>query len=281
MTNRLPRRRFLGSAACVVVSVAARPVAAVRDETGVVPVPAGAFLAGSDAAEIESLARASGMHPSWFAGEIPRRSVELPAFAIDRYPVTNRRYVRFVAATGHRAPAHWGAPRPPEAILDHPVVYVDRADARAFAAWSGGRLPTRDEWEKAARGPEGRRWPWGDEFDPARCRWNAIDPAATPPSPTGLERDDDWWPKARARDGAGTSPVDAHPAGASPYGVMDMAGNVAEWCADPEGYVAWIKGGSWATENPLELRGAALGTSGAENNLSPSVGFRTARDVAA
>jgi formylglycine-generating enzyme required for sulfatase activity len=146
-----------------------------------VDVPAGAYPIGRDGAEHDV--------------------VDLPAFELGRTPVTNGQYAAFVAAAGAQAPPHWPAPD------DHPVTFVDWFEASAFCSWAGGRLPTEAEWEKAARGTAGRRWPWGDEADATRAAVGA-------------------GPKHGA-----TSPVGAHPGGASPYGLQDMAGNVWEWTA--------------------------------------------------
>lgn len=158
-------------------------------------IPAGPFLMGTDEFDIEG----------------PPRTVHLPDFLIDRIPVTNTRYAAFVRATGHRPPPDWPGGRPPKGRLDHPVERVTWDDARAFASWAGKRLPTEAEWEKAARGTDGRRWPWGDAFDEARCI---------------------TWDHAMALGDVTTVPVGSHPDGASPYGVLDMAGNAEEWVAD-------------------------------------------------
>lgn len=129
----------------------------------------------------------------------------LPEFWIDRFPVTNRQYARFVAAAGHWAPAHWKDGRPPEALLDHPVVNVFFEDATAYADWAGGALPTELEWEKAARGIHALPFPWGFRGPTAElCNFNM--------------------------NVGDTTPVGAYsPAGDSPYGVSDMSGNVWEW----------------------------------------------------
>jgi formylglycine-generating enzyme required for sulfatase activity len=128
-------------------------------------------------------------------------------FFIARTPVTNAQYARFVAATGHEPPRHWGGNAPPDKLRFHPVVYVGWDDATAYAAWAAMRLPTRHEWEKAARGIDGRIYPWGDEFDAARC--------------IALESD------IRT-----TTPVGRYsPGGDSPCGCTDMMGNVYEWIA--------------------------------------------------
>lgn len=222
-------------------------------DTETILIPAGPFLMGTRGEDAERLARESGYHVSWFSGEVPQRRIVLPAFAIDKYPVTHRRYAAFCRATGYRAPASWSGAEPPADALDHPVTGVDRADAAALAAWEGKRLPTEAEWEKAARGTDGQAFPWGDAFDADTCQWN----------------------RDRTPDGPGTSPVTAHPTGASPYGVLDLTGNVAEWCADGPGHgTAFIKGGCFLTEEIVNLRPAARNMSGAANNRSLFYGFR-------
>jgi formylglycine-generating enzyme required for sulfatase activity len=143
---------------------------------------------------------------------------------VARTPVTNAEYARFVAATGHQLPLHWKGETPPEELRDHPVVCVSWHDAVAYAKWAGMRLLTEQEWEKAARGIDGRLYPWGDTFDPARCNTD--------------------------ESGIGTAtPVGRYsPDGDSPYGCADMAGNVWEWTAsepEPEGGARVLRGGSW------------------------------------
>jgi formylglycine-generating enzyme required for sulfatase activity len=156
-------------------------------------------------------------------GEKPQ-TVELPEFRIAKYPVTNLEYFRFVEATGHRRPDHWlrDGSYPPE-LARHPVVFVSWEDAVAYTSWAGARLPAEAEWEKAARGADGRIYPWGNEFTAENCNT----------SESGAD---------------GTRLVDAHPGGASVYGVMGMAGNVWEWTAtDYENDEQWrvLKGGAW------------------------------------
>jgi len=136
----------------------------------------------------------------------PQHTVRLPAYRIDKYLVTNAQYARFLAATGHRPPSAWKDGRIPPGELLQPVTLVNWYDAQAYAHWAGKRLPTEAEWEKAARGADGRRWPWGNEMDPKRLNT--------------------YYNVGSATD------VDAYKNGTSPYGIYDMAGNVAQWVED-------------------------------------------------
>ncbi len=157
-----------------------------------VRIPAGPFWMGSD-------------DPRTNPENRPKHRVVLPAFWIDKYPVTNAQYARFIAATGRKPPIFWVDGRIPRGFLKHPVTMVTWYDARDYCAWKGKRLPTEAEWEKAARGTDARIWPWGNRMDPKRLNtYNRI---------------------------GRTTPVDMFPEGQSPYGVMDMAGNVQEWTA--------------------------------------------------
>ena len=223
-----------------------------------VTIPAGPFRMGTPKAETEAAAKRYGFHVSWLANEAPERTIDLPAFAIDRYPVTNAQFHAFCKATDYSPRGHWRGGAPSDDLLSQPVVMVNREDARAYAKWAGKRLPTEEEWEKAARGGDGRVFPWGSRFNSKACCWN--------------------------RDSAGiwlgTLPVDAHPVGASPYGVMDMAGNAAEWTDSSPGPGSGIvKGGCWMTQSPMNLRAAARGMSGFDNNQSLFIGFRCAKEV--
>jgi formylglycine-generating enzyme required for sulfatase activity len=252
------RREALVAASAVVAGLAAGASARASGDDDGVLIPAGPFLFGSEPSEAAAAARRYGFHRSWTEPETPRRTIDLPAFAIDRYPVTNADYHVFCRATGYAPRGHWQGPTPQPGTERRPVVMVSRIDAQAYAAWAGKRLPTEEEWEKAARGRDGRTYPWGSRFLPDRCCWN--------------------------RDRAGafveTRPVDAFPKGASPYGVMDMAGNVAEWTSSSPGAGSGIlKGGCWMTQSPLNLRIAARGMSGFDNNQSLFIGFRCVREV--
>lgn len=258
--KKLSRRQFITAFGAGILVYTQSRAWGEMDQTddGMILIPAGKFPMGTRQAEAEQLARKYGYHPSWLSGEVPQREVELAAFQIDKYPVTNRQFAEFCQATGHPSRPHWNGPVPPEGLMDHPVAHVNRADAEAYARWAGKRLPTEAEWEKAARRADGRRFPWGDRFNPDACQWNRDHTAAGP----------------------GTAPVTAHPAGASPYGVMDMVGNVAEYCADgPARGVAYIKGGCWLTGEIVNLRPAARNMSGFANNASMLYGFRCAREA--
>jgi formylglycine-generating enzyme required for sulfatase activity len=150
----------------------------------------------------------------------PRREIFLDAFYIDRFEITTARYAKFLAATGSvRPPDEWEAVAS-GAASELPVIGVDWSDAAAYCAWAGRRLPTEAEWEKAARGADARAYPWGNE-SPSLSRANYVN---TSPE---------------AYDG-GLHKVGSHPAGRSPYGTHDMAGNVSEWVADwhAEGFPA-------------------------------------------
>jgi formylglycine-generating enzyme required for sulfatase activity len=171
---------------------------------------------GTPERQLSALAKAYGGTRESYREESPQLRVVLPAFEIARTPVANALYGVFVAATGARPPVSWRGQQPPAALLDHPVVDVSWEEARAFCAWLSNqqspiedpqcpiRLPTEAEWERAARGADGRMFPWGIAWDGAR--------ANTRESVRGI-----------------TSPVGAYPDGASAEGCLDMAGNVWEW----------------------------------------------------
>ncbi|MEN8152302.1 MAG: SUMF1/EgtB/PvdO family nonheme iron enzyme [Planctomycetota bacterium] len=154
-----------------------------------------------------------------------RERTFLPAFYVDVHEVTNAAYQRFVKATGHPAPSHFKDGRPPAGKENHPVVNVTLDDALAFAAWAGTRVPTEIEWERAARGTEGRDFPWGAEWDDGKGNFG--------------------------KDG--TKPVGSHSLDRSPDGVFDMGGNVMELTldrTDPAGATAGpvMKGGHWSSD---------------------------------
>lgn len=236
-----------------------------------VEIRAGSYTLGSD----------RGNHD-----ERPVRKVETPGFWIDRYEVTCAQYQRFledVRKHGHKwchpseahhkdhAPYHtyawalkfsWVGGQPPRGMGDYPVVLVDWYDAYAYASWAGKRLPSEDEWEIAARGTDGREYPWGNTFSLERCN-------------------------------IGDQPlaVGTFPDGVSPWGVHDLAGNVSEWTAtayEPRPLDSRlfsgkfgqpiIRGGSW-DDNSKTCRSAARDVRRSPVYRSTTVGFRCVSDV--
>ena len=250
--------------------------------SGTVHVPAGPFIQGDD----------SGRE-----GELPRAVVQVGAFSIDRTEVTNASFARFLRSTGEdsaarhpdqprgkdHTPRHWKDFRP--ALLqatgmaslqrfdddtfrepEHPVVGVDWFDAWAYCRWAGRRLPTEAEWEKAARGVDGAVWPWGDQWQWDRCNSGGYE----------WKGERDGW--------IYSAPVGSYPSGASPFGCLDMAGNVSEWvddeappdAGDPVGPRRIVKGGG-SDSYPSAVRPAARQAREPEFRHF-SLGFRCAAD---
>ena len=218
--------------------LATRPTRRIHEKTGIelIRIPAGPFLYGS--VDSDKMARDN---------EKPQRTVDLPEYWIGRTPVTNDQFARFVRATGHKTTAEregsgfawtgsrwegvkgadWLHPGGPSTSSsgkgNHPVVQVSWDDAQAFCNWAGLALPVEEQWEKAARGADGRVWPWGNEPPAAEhCNFNM-----------------------NIKD---TTPVGKYsPRGDSPYGCADMAGNVWEWTGSwyTEGSTRALRGGAW------------------------------------
>ncbi len=242
--------------------LASEPATRIRLDTELVDVPAGTVLLGNDPRPSSGLA---------WPDEAPRHTVSLPAVLLGATPVTNAQYLEFVRATGHAVPAHWLDDGPPAGLEQHPVTYVDWFDADAFCRWAGARLPTEAEWEKGARGTDARLYPWG-EHEPDAALLNF----------------------ARGSKRGGTSPVGAHPDGSSPYGLLDMAGNVWEWVntayaaypyrigderEDPASGPRVLRGGSYASMSPRQVRCASRSRS-YPGRRSAHIGFRAAQDRA-
>jgi len=194
-------------------------------------------------------------------------------YYIDIYLVTNQHYDPFIRARGYDNEALWskegwgwkeeGKISQPKLWDDpkwnqsgHPVVGVSYLEAEAFARWAGKRLSTEQEWEKAARGTDGRTYPWGDEFDKNKCNCYEL----------GI---------------GGTTPVTRYADGKSPFGCHDMAGNVFDWCAswyDNSKESRVLRGGSWV-HGPNDLRCAARRLRFYPRNSDQVVGFRCAQDA--
>ncbi len=172
-----------------------------------VAVPAGEFIRGSDKVDADRQGEEFGSAKPWYLDEHPQHKMHLPAFYIDRYEITNAQYKTFIDATRSRPPVSFFIRSVPPGRENHPVTDVSWYDADHYCRWAGKRLPTEAEWEKAARGTDGREFPWGNAYDNKKL--NAGD------------------------SGFGDIvPVGSFKAGASPYGAMDLSGNVWEWTAD-------------------------------------------------
>ncbi len=238
-----------------------------RDQDGMVMVyvPAGEFLMGS--ADSDGKAEDD---------EKPQHTVTLDAYWIDRTEVTNAQYRRCVEAGACRKPDCWNEPN--ANADEQPVVCVGRSAAQAYCQWAGAQLPSEAQWEKAARGSDGRAYPWGDDFDGSRL--NFCD-----------NRCEYGWKDASFDDGyTYAAPVGSYPAGASPYGALDMAGNVREWVADwygpytaaaqsnpagpASGELGVLRGGTWDSVAGY-VRAAYRHRSGVDG-WSDSSGFRCA-----
>lgn len=233
------------------------------EKDSMVLIPEGEFIMGSSAEEIKDFTGRYGGKETWFADEQPRRKVYVRSFYIDKFEVTNHQYSEF--KDSHLYPAD---------RKDHPVVSVTWQDAFDYCKWAGKRLPTEEEWEKAARGTDGRTFPWDGDFE--------IDKANTAESGRGgkarvgsyeLESSAALFP-------GGTVEVGTYSAGVSPYGVYDMGGNVWEWTDtwyDRDKGLKTLKGGSWVS--PYVSSRAAIRLPDDVNVVSNDYGFRCAKDA--
>jgi formylglycine-generating enzyme required for sulfatase activity len=273
------------------------PLAA-EANAGWVDVPAGEFTMGSSQEQIEqAVARcledgfSEDSCKGAFVDELPAHFVYLDAYQIMRYEVTNKQYAQCVKngtcqGGGYEYQDESGNIRnrlDDQAYADHPVVSVSWFQAEAYCQWIGARLPTEAEWEKAARGADGRIYPWGNDFD---CKKGNFDDET--------QLDSYVVPGGENCDGfPETSPVGSFTSGQSPYGVYDMAGNVWEWTADwyDENYYSTsplenplgpdfgdyhvLRGGSWDNVDGY-VRSANRGWFDPSNS-NVNVGFRCAR----
>jgi formylglycine-generating enzyme len=201
-----------------------------KDGAEMVLVPAGEFLMGISEEELEAWLQAhSEDKRELFLDEMPRHKVYLNAFYIYKNEVTVAQYRSFCQATGRAMPF-----KPSWKLQDkQPVVNVTWNDAQAYATWAQACLPTEAQWEKAARGTDGRIFPWGNVWDSEKCSHAANSPKAP-------------------------NPVGSFPAGASPYGVLDMAGNVEEWCADWYGVSYYRYSPTTNPVGPTEAQAAVM-----------------------
>jgi len=259
---------LIRSLATLVTKQPARLITSKEDGASMILIPQGVFSMGTNDAQIDQMMKEYSAQIHWFNDERPAHHVTIDTFYMDKFPVTNRQYRKFVKATGHRGPATWAVSRFSDP--DYPVTGVSWEDAHEYARWAGKRLPTEAEWEKAARGINARLFPWGNA-----------------------------GPEGRANYGGkygGPTVVSKFPDGASPYGVMDLAGNVWEWVQDwyerdyyskspasnpggpPYGAGRGVRGGSWVN-NATMLRCAERDQRRLPHEDLKYFGFRCALDV--
>lgn len=203
-------------------------------EFEMVYIPAGTFLSGS----------------SRYGESGKIQGPLLDEFCIDIFPVTNSKYKSFIEATGYSPPKHWNRSKFPKELTDHPVTNIRYTDAKKYAKWTGKRLPTKWEWEKAARGVDGWEFPWGDDFNSEKCNTD----------------------ESRINK---TTPVNKYIEGKSPFGCFDMTGNVWEWTLTPpegEEVEALLHGSSYYN---FEYHArCAYNTRKTNQTLDHTIGFR-------
>lgn len=244
---------------------------------GMVLVPAAKYRFKVSGVEIEG-DDAHGVDVQYFWEDRPRKShdkeIHIDGFLIDKYPVTNAQFAKFIEdmhyrpSDGHNFLKHWKNGTYPEGWGKKPVTWVSIEDARAYALWAGKRLPLEWEWQYAAQGTDGRLYPWGEKPDPA----------AIPKPETGREL-------------RPPTDVDAFPKGASPFGVMDMTGNVWQWTdeyRDEHTRAAILRGGSYYRPNgsgwyfpqtPTLDQHAKYLLMAPSKDRSAMIGFRCAADI--
>jgi formylglycine-generating enzyme required for sulfatase activity len=179
-----------------------------KDQKKMVLIPAGEFIMGTNKVDTENKHQQIGTVKPLYVDQRPERRVYLDAYYIDQYEVTNRQYKRFIDETLYPdLPSQWVGGQIPDGLEDHPVTDITWSEAWSYAAWAGKLLPTEAQWEKAARGTDGRLYPWGNEYEKGMAN-------------VGV-------------DGARKiMPVGSFPKDVSAYQVYDMAGNVMEWTRD-------------------------------------------------
>ncbi len=202
-----------------------------KDGSVMVYVPAGIFFMGNE-----------------------KNSVSLDAFYIDKFPITNNQYKKFMTETNYIEPAFWKDKKFNNP--DQPVVGVNWDDAVAYVNWAGKRLPEENEWEKASRGTDGREYPWGNIKPDQSLAVFDLDISKGAPTNVGT-----------------------HLSGVSPYGCYDMAGNIWEWCQEwyTEGKYRVVRGGSWI--NHLNILSCAYRSCSVPIGKDNNVGFRCAKGI--
>ena len=204
---------------------------------GMAFVEEGEFAMGSDSSEPD---------------EGPMRVVFVGSFYMDINEVTGADYKVFTEKTKHKMPKNWRIYGYKVALADYPVTFVSRTDAESYCSWKGKRLPTEVEWEKAARGVDGLIYPWGNKFDRASANTSL----------SGI---------------VGVASVGKYETGKSPYGMLDMAGNVWEWTvSDYNEKTAVVRGGSWGLSHRFARTFTRLGYN-PETRVN-NIGFRCVKD---
>jgi len=247
------------------ISRTSRTGLATTTPAGMTKIPAGSFTYRST----RSFLSPNEVIP--YPGSSTPRRYDLAAFYMDTYPITNAQFKEFLIATKYTPPdptnflKHWNGASPPQGMENHPVVYVDRGDAEAYARWAGKRLPSEVEWQYAAQGTDGRKYPWGKGFDSTLCNYGKTS----------------------------TTAVDAYPGGASPFGVRDLVGNVWQLTGDvynngtfnfvmmrggsyynPTSSWWYLRGGPQPVDNPQILLLVSPGF-----DRCATVGFRCVKDA--
>ena len=256
---------------CMLLVIKLNPIMCQKKPRDMVLVPAGRFnfhveYRWREGLTLDSLISDDQGHRYRFS-----QYVDIPSFYIEKTEVTNEQFKEFLTATGYKPKwqenflKHWGNGNYPEGKAKHPVVWVSVEDAQAYCNFMGKRLPTEEESQKAAQGDDGRDWPWGNIYDPNKANMDSDD----------------------------TKPVGSYIQGASPYGCLDMAGNVWEWTnsVQTDGYhnFCWVRGGSYyfAKGSRWYMQGGPVTNYQRTKfwlmtpalNRSGSIGFRCIKDV--
>ncbi|VAX25530.1 hypothetical protein MNBD_NITROSPINAE02-1202 [hydrothermal vent metagenome] len=229
-----------------------------------IKIPGGTTIIGTDLNQLKAQFEDTNTKPEWYKNETPQKKVDVKTFMIDATEVINKEYIK-------------QNPRQlfPANLANHPVVNVRWGEANEYCKKIGGRLPTEAEWERAARGNDGRIYPWGNDFDPSNVVYlgNIKEDSKLRVGSFELE-------SSGLNLLGGTSPVGLREGGKSPFGVYDMGGNVWEWVDgwyDEEKGLRILKGGSWLTPKASVRSATRLVDTG--KGVYNDYGFRCAYDV--